>query len=238
MGLVLICFNLHAQWVLFDKVSKGNAIAHDGTLFWLIGIDDQIYYSRDDGPYSGSTANESKWAKYSSTRRCHDIDGYQGDPFVIGTNNKVYKYHGGQETLLGEGRRIAVDPTSGVPWIIGMDWKLYFYNGKSWIRYHDTAEGIDIDAYGGVPFFIGKDNKIYKGKASGNGYDKIDTGAGLKISSYNKLIFISGTDRKLYHFSNNKWEEFTAGFQGFDICAGGSNPFIVGHDKRIYYKKD
>jgi hypothetical protein len=123
---------------------------------WAIGMGGELLY-----------ASTGTWAEYPSGRGATDICAYNGIPFVIGGDTKIYRgavtgcveLPGG-----GMGKKIAVDPTNGTIWVIGMDDGIYYFNGGGWVPYGDaTGRAIDIAASGGYPYVIGTDGDFWKG---------------------------------------------------------------------------
>jgi len=149
-------------WTVMQGNGLGKRLTADNQdKLWVIGTSNEIF-----------SFNGSAWDKYPGGGIGLDIAAYNGVPFVVGMDQKIYRGTGaGFAEMPGDGRatRIAVDLSNGTIYVIGTDKGIYYHNGQIWVKYAGgEGQGVDITAQGGFPYVVGTDGFLWRGKVNVN----------------------------------------------------------------------
>ncbi|WP_075341036.1 tectonin domain-containing protein [Tenacibaculum agarivorans] len=153
------------------------------------------------------------WEKLSGL--AIDVGAGNDNTYIVGTNNKVYKWENNRwNQIPGIDARL-VDVSNGIPWVISTNNRIHRYLNNSWERIRGAAW--DIGANGPHVYHMGRSNSIYK-YAGNNSWDHIPGKRIKKVdAAANGEAWAIGMDDHVYQYQNSGWTGKKGNFRASDI---------------------
>lgn len=143
------------------------AVGADGTV-WVIGN------IAETGGYGLYKKSGTSWTKVSGGALRIAVDP-QGNPWVVNSNNTIFKFHGtGWTTMPGAGKDIGIGAEGSV-WITTPDGKISKWNGTAWEVKTGGAESIAVGP-AGEAWVVNAQGQIFKSDTPGAITTQILTG--------------------------------------------------------------
>jgi hypothetical protein len=242
-GIVTVDRNAIGDWETFTPVSYGNNA-------FALKTANGHYIRADNQGGLGVTAFPN-----SATRGTSDI--YAGSVFtisivsgipstvlsprlwVIGTDNKLYRWNGSGWDDPGNGgwgTRLAMSP-SGQLYLLNAqrDNSIWRNDGNTWTQVPGAAFDIAFGPDGGM-FVLGTDNHIYRW--NGSGWDAAGSGGfgtRLVVSPTGQLFLLNANaGNTIWRNDGNTWTQVPGSALDIAFRRDGSL-FIIGTDTRVYH---
>ena len=138
----------------------------------------KLWVVTSDAKIMSFTPSSKAWVEHPGGGLAKDICAYQGVPYVIGMDDRIWRSAGanGWQALPGQGKakKIAIDHQAGKLWVIGMNDGIWSHEGNgNWKEHAHEGRGKDIFVHDNLPYVIGLDDGLWR-SAGKYGWQKLN----------------------------------------------------------------
>jgi len=185
-------------------------------------------------PYSNYLARGTSYNLFAGPDSCSwelkpglgtDIGAGSEEVYVIGTNERIYRWNNNNWSILSSGKARRIDVgEGGIPWIIGTDNRIYRYINNDWRRVRGSAS--DIGVSGPNTFVAGRNNIIYRRRSNGR-WTGASGGRGIRVDvASNGDAWVVGTDNYVYIVRNDVFLPRRGDFKASDITVASDTNVV------------
>ena len=201
-------------------------ISVSNSAVWIVGTDNQVY-SAPKSP-SGVGKFQPAVGVIKATRISVGDD---NQPWIVGTDQGVYRYSGQGWLRIGTESAIDVSVNLNGGWIIATDNKIYQWTGSQWKKFSNTFKGTRLGvANSNRVFLVGMDGSIFD--CNGSDWGRLKDMKGQDVDVTGTTPWIVGADNGVYYYEGN-WLPYGHP-QAQAISASSGTPYVIGRDNKPY----